>query len=149
MSIPYVVRRKVNVLNPEKTGLWYAAASKSQKRGGGLTEEDLASNIAKRTGFNRGEIKGILTELAQEIENALSEVRTVTIRNLGTFQTALTSKGFERPEQVTPAEVNVSRVYLIADRALTQRLKQVPCTRIPFAYYFPEEELTDGMNEGK
>lgn len=147
MSIPYVVRRKANVLNDEKEGLWYATIKKLQKRGGGLTEDDLAWSISDRTGFSRGEIKGIITELTQAIENALSMGRSVTIKDLGTFHTALTSKGFERPEQITPSEVSVSRVYLVADRGMTQRLKKVRCFRIPFKYYLPKDMLTKEMLE--
>ncbi|MDR0745115.1 MAG: HU family DNA-binding protein [Mediterranea sp.] len=147
MSIPYVVRQKANVLNSEKKGLWYATAKKLQKKGGGVTEDDLAWKIANRTGFSRGEIKGILTELADAIEEALSMGRSVTIKDIGSFQTALTSKGFKRPIQITPGEVSVSRVYFIADRGLTARLKEVKCTRIPLKYYLPKEMLTKEMLE--
>lgn len=147
MSIPYVVRQKANVLNSEKKGLWYAVAKKLQKGGGGVDEEDLAWSISQRTGFSRGVIKGILTELAVAIEDALAMGRSVTIKDIGSFQTALTSKGFEHPTQITPSEVKLSRVYFIADRGLTARLKEVKCLRIPFKYYLPKELLTKEMLE--
>ena len=71
--------------------------------------------------------------------------QSVTIPNLGTFQTALTSPGFDRPEQVMPGKVKLSRVYFVADRGLTARLKEVQPFRIPFSLYVPERQLTPAM----
>lgn len=144
MSIPYQVRKKVNFLKGEKEELWYAVPKKLQKKGG-KTEKDVALMIAKRTGFNRGEVEGVITELGDIIEEILSDGYSVTIKGFGSFQTALTSKGFKSPTQVTPREVSVSRMYFVADRKLNKRLKEETCDRIPFKYYLPEELLTKEM----
>lgn len=144
MSIPYQVRKKVNSLKGEKEELWYAVPKKLQKKGG-KTEKDIARMIAQRTGFHRGVVEGILTEMGDMIEEVLGEGHSVTIRGFGSFQTALTSKGFKNPLQVTPREVNVSRMYFIADRKLTKRLKEETCFRVPFKYYFPKELITKEM----
>ena len=147
MSIPYVVRKKVNVIKGEREELWYAVAKKLQKKGGGITEEDLAWMISDHTTFSRGEIQGLIIELVDTIEKVLEMGRSVTIKNLGSFQTALTSKGFEDPLKITPSEVSVSRIYFTADRGLSYRMKQVPCLRVPFKYYLPKELLTKEMLE--
>lgn len=144
MSIPYQVRKKVNFLKGKKEELWYAVPKKLQKKGG-KTEKDIARLIAQRTGFHRGEVEGILTELGEVLEDVLSEGNSVTLNGIGSFQTSLTSKGFKNPTQVTPREVSVSRIYFIADRKVSKRLKEEPCFRIPFKYYFPEEMLTKEM----
>ena len=47
--------------------------------------------MAKTTGFHRGQIEGILSELVESIQDLLSSGHSVTIEGLGTFQTALTS----------------------------------------------------------
>lgn len=141
MSIPYLVRKKVHFQKGEKQELWYAVPKKMQKKGG-KTEKDIARLIAQRTGFHRGMVEGVITEMAEMIEEVLSKGHSVTFKGFGSFQTALTSKGFERPEQVTPGEVSVSRMYFVADRKLNQRLKEETCHRLPFQYYFPEELLT-------
>ncbi len=73
--------------------------------------------------------------------------QSVAIRGFGTFQTALTSKGFEHPGQVTPGEVSVSKVYFMADRNLLRRLKKVNCYRIPLSYDLPKELLTPEILE--
>lgn len=100
-----------------------------------------------RGGFHRGQVEGILVEVADAIRYLLSMGQSVTIDGLGTFQTALTSPGFERPEQVTPGQVSVSRVYFVANSALRDRMKKTKCMRIPFKYYMPESMLTKEMKK--
>lgn len=95
--------------------------------------------------FSTGDDYGYLSELGDTIEDILSMGQSVTIPNLGTFQTALTSPGFDRPEQVMPGKVKLSRVYFVADRGLTARLKEVQPFRIPFSLYVPESQLTPAM----
>ncbi len=141
MSIPYLVRQKKNLLNKAKSGLWYAVVRKFQRRGG-VNEKELGELVAMRGGFSRGVVEGVLTAVSEVIESELSKGQSVTIRGFGTFQTALTSKGFEHPAQVTPGEVSVSKVYFMADRNLLRRLKKVACYRIPLSYYLPKELLT-------
>ena len=142
MSIPYLVRQKTNLLNKAKSGLWYAVIRKFQRRGG-VNEKELGELVAMRGGFNRGVVEGVLTAVSEVIETELSKGQSVTIRGFGTFQTALTSKGFEHPGQVTP----VSKVYFMADRNLLRRLKKVACYRIPLSYYLPKELLTPEILE--
>lgn len=141
MSIQYIVRKKVNFLKEKKQELWYAVSKKLQKKGG-KTEKDIAHIVEQRTGFHRGEVEGVIIAMAEVIEEMLSDGHSVTIKDFGSFQTAVTSKGFEHPEEVTPGQVSVSRMYFVADRKLTRRLKEERCLRIPFRYYFPKELLT-------
>lgn len=141
MSIQYIVRKKVNSLKGKKQELWYAVSKKLQKKGG-KTEKDVARIVEQRTGFHRGQVEGIIVAMTEVIEELLSDGHSVTIKDFGSFQTAVSSKGFEHPEEVTPSEVSVSRMYFVADRKLTRRLKDERCSRIPFKYYFPEEMLT-------
>lgn len=78
----------------------------------------------KRSGFHRGQIDGILTEMVDAIRSLLSIGQPVTIEGLGTFHTSLTSPGFERPEQVTPGKVSVSRVYFVACPEFSREVKK-------------------------
>lgn len=141
MSIPYLVRQKKNLLNKTKSGLWYAVIRKMQHRGG-VNEKELGELVAMRGGFNRGVVEGVLTAVSEVIEMELSKGQSVTIRGFGTFQTALSSKGYEHPAEVTPGKVSLSKVYFMADRGLLNRLKRVKCFRIPLSSYLPEELLT-------
>lgn len=146
MSIPYVVRKKADLSSGERKELWYGVSSKMQKRGG-VKNKELALRMAKSTGFHRGQIEGILSELVESIQELLSAGHSVTIEGLGTFQTALTSEGCESPEQVTPGKVSISRVYFVANPRFSRELKKTKCMRIPFKYYMPESMLSKAMKK--
>lgn len=146
MSIPYVVRKKADLSSGERKELWYGVPSKMQRRGG-VKNKELAVRMAKTTGFHRGQIEGILSELVESIQDLLSSGHSVTIEGLGTFQTALTSQGCVLPEQVTPGKVAISRVYFVANSKFSRELKKTKCTRIPFKYYMPESMLTKNMKK--
>ena len=92
---------------------------------------EFAEYMEKRSGFHRGQIDGILTEMVDAIRSLLSIGQPVTIEGLGTFHTSLTSPGFERPEQVTPGKVSVSRVYFVACPEFSREVKKMKCMRIP------------------
>lgn len=146
MGVPYVVRKKADLTSGVRKELWYGVPKKIQGRGG-IQNKELAKWVSMRGGFHRGQIEGILTEMADTIRHLLSLGMSVTIEGLGTFQTALTSPGFEHPEQVTPGQVSVSRVYFVASRELSLEMKKVKCVRIPFNMYMPESMLTKNMKK--
>lgn len=146
MGVPYVVRKKVDMTSGERKELWYGVPRKLQKRGG-VNNKELAAWMEKTSGFHRGQIEGILTEMVANILQMLSLGESVTIDGLGTFQTALTSAGFEHPEEVTPGKVSVSRVYFVAHPDFRRKVKKIKCVRIPFKYYMPESMLTKEMTK--
>ena len=134
MSIPYVVRKKADLSSGERKELWYGVPSKMQRRGG-VKNKELAVRMAKTTGFHRGQIEGILSELVESIQDLLSSGHSVT------------SQGCVLPEQVTPGKVAISRVYFVANSKFSRELKKTKCTRIPFKYYMPESMLTKNMKK--
>ena len=46
----------------------------------------------------------------------------MTIKGLGSFHVAVTSDGFEHPDDVMPGKVRLSRVYFRPDKSLVARL---------------------------
>ncbi|WP_418211213.1 HU family DNA-binding protein [Bacteroides zhangwenhongii] len=112
-----------------------------------IRNREFAEYMEKRSGFHRGQIDGILTEMVDAIRSLLAIGQPVTIEGLGTFHTSLTSPGFERPEQVTPGKVSVSRVYFVACPEFNRQVKKMKCTRIPFNLYMPESMLTKEMKK--
>lgn len=146
MSIPYLVRKKADLTSGERKEQWYAVQKKMQERGG-VNLRKLSERLSKQSNFPQGMIMGILSELGEAIEEILGDGQSVTIPGLGTFQTALTSPGFETPEQVTPGKVELTRVCFKADRMMTARLKKQARYRIPFYYYFPESSITPAMRK--
>ena len=95
MSVPYVVRKKVDLTSRERKELWYGVPGKILEP---IRKKEFAEYLEKRSGFHRGQIDGILTEMVDTIHSLLSIRQAVTSEGLGTFHTALTSSGFESPE---------------------------------------------------
>lgn len=118
--------------------MYYAVAKTMQARGG-IKEVDIIKRVSERTGFTPGVIGGVLTEVTEAIEFFLKYGFTVNIKNLGSFQTALTSEGFEHPAEITPSTVDLSRVYYVADRKLTEKVRAAGFSKIPFRSYMPQE----------
>jgi predicted histone-like DNA-binding protein len=130
----------------KKKTLWFAVQKKFQKKSG-YTEKDLAHILARRTAFKQGEVQGILIELVKVIEETLKEGMSVTIDGLGTFQTALTSNGFDTPEKITPKEVRLSRIYFKADKKMVEFVEKTMFIRVPLSSYFPESMLSKKLLE--
>lgn len=144
MAVPYVVRKKADLTSGERKELWYGVPKKLIDP---IRNREFAEYMEKRSGFHRGQIDGILTEMVDAIRSLLSIGQPVTIEGLGTFHTSLTSPGFERPEQVTPGKVSVSRAYFVACPEFSREVKKMKCMRIPFNLYMPEEMLTKEMKK--
>ena len=141
MGLIYLVRRKkFRTVNSIKQ-LYYAVQRKLQVRGGS-TERDLAHRMAARSGRSEGDVLGVLTDLPGIIKEIMLEGGSVTIKGLGTFQTALTSEGCEYPDDVTPGKVRLSKIYFVPDRMFFCQLEQeMSFYRYPLSKYFPKELL--------
>ena len=89
---------------------------------------------------------GIPSELGDTIGEDISQHGTVGDHSQsGDVPDRSYQPRFDRPEQVMPGKVKLSRVYFVADRGLTARLKEVQPFRIPFSLYVPESQLTPAM----
>lgn len=142
MGMIYLVRKKIFQTKEGAKQLYYAVQRTLQPRGG-VTEDILAERIAHRTGRSVGDVKGILADLPYFIEQALQNGESVSIKGLGSFHIAITSEGFEHPEDVMPATVRLSRVYFTADRGLTRKLgREMKFFRYPLSKYFPAHMLS-------
>jgi DNA-binding protein, histone-like, putative len=146
MAISYIVRRKKNTLARESKELWYPVAKTVQPRGG-ITNKDIAARVSQRTGLAPGVVEGVLTEAAEAIEFFLSYGFTVNLNNLGSFQTSLTGKGCEHPAEVTPGQVELSRICFIANRNMTKRIRENGYIQIPLKDYLPEKYWKDKEEE--
>lgn len=83
-----------------------------------------------------------MIDLPKFIEEALMEGESVTIKGLGSFHVAVTSDGFEHPDDVMPGKVRLSRVYFRPDKSLVARLNSgMDFYRYPLSRYFPHDML--------
>lgn len=61
---------------------------------------------------------------------------------MGSFHVAVTSDGFEHPDDVMPGKVRLSRVYFRPDKSLVARLNSgMDFYRYPLSRYFPHDML--------
>lgn len=142
MGLIYLVRKKKFKTAKGFKELYYAVQRKLQKRGG-KNENDLADILSSQSGKSKGDVLSILTDLPAAIEEILKNGESVTIHGLGSFHAAITSDGFEHPEDVVPHEVRLSRVYFVADRRLTNRVGEMKFFRYPLSKYFPKSALRE------
>ena len=140
MSLIYLVRKKMFPHEGGMKSLYYAVQRKLQKRGG-RDEKDLARMLSQRSSLTEGEVLGILTELPKAIEKILEGGESVTIHDLGSFHVAITSDGYEYPDDIMPHNVRLSKVFFTADRKLATRLKRMKFFRYPLSKYFPKNAL--------
>lgn len=140
MGMIYLVRKKKFKTIEGVKELYFAVQRKLQIKGG-KTEEDLAELLAARKSCSKGDVLSILADLPDLIETILKNGESVTIRGLGSFQTAITSEGGEYPDDVLPHTVRLSKVYFIADRKFTYRVSQLKFFRYPLSKYFPKSKL--------
>lgn len=102
----------------------------------------LAQRMASRKGMSPGDVQSVLIDLPKFVEEALMEGESVTIKGLGSFHVAVTSDGFEHPDDVMPGKVRLSRVYFRPDRSLVARLNSgMDFYRYPLSRYFPHDML--------
>ena len=146
MGLIYLVRVKKFKTPKGIKQLYYAIQRKVQKKGG-KTEQDLADLLSERSGRSKGDILGILTDLPGMIEKILKDGESVTISGFGSFHAAVTSDGFENPEDVLPHEVRLSKVYFVADRKFVRRVAEMNFYRYPLSKYFPKEMLSKKVLE--
>lgn len=132
-----MVRKKVFRTAEGVKQLYYAVQRVLQRRGG-VTAELLAQRMASRKGMSSGDVQSVLIDLPKFIEEALMEGESVTIKGLGSFHVAVTSDGFEHPDDVMPGK----GVYFRPDKSLVARLNSgMDFYRYPLSRYFPHDML--------
>ncbi len=140
MSIVYFVRKKVFRTAEGVKQLYYAVQRVLQRRGG-VTAELLAHRIASRKGMSSGDVQSVLIDLPRVYRGSADE-SSVTIKGLGSFHVAVTSDGFEHPDDVMPGKVRLFRVYFRPDKSLVARLNSgMDFYRYPLSRYFPHDML--------
>ncbi len=141
MGMVYLVRKKLFRTKEGMKQLYYAVQRTLQVRGG-VTTNILARRMAARKGMSEGDVQSVLVDLPKYIEEALREGESVTIKGLGSFNLAITSEGFEHPDDVMPGKVQVSRIYFKPDRGLMNQLRRdMSFFRYPLSKYFPADML--------
>lgn len=75
-------------------GKWYARTVST----GVVTTEELADAIQENTSFSRGDVRGLVIALVDEISYRLREGETVALEGLGRFHLTVESEPVDNPE---------------------------------------------------
>ena len=82
-------------------GKWYAKVVRT----GEVGIDELAERIQDVSTFKRGEVRGILIELLEQMKSCLAEGQTVNLDGFGRFHLSVESEPAESPEKFRTDEV--------------------------------------------
>lgn len=117
----YVVRSKVDKTGEQEKVRYYGVPVVSRL----VTEERLAEEICERCSLTEPDVLASLRALSESLQMHLEKGESVRLKGIGTFYLSATSKGFDTPEECTPAQVRAQRVCFRADVALRRILEKV------------------------
>lgn len=111
--------------------------------GGKITTDKLADEIAQRSTFSSGDVKGVVKALSEMLHYHLSEGETVDIDGIGNFSVTLkTLKGITDPKQIRAESIRFNNVVYRTSPELKHKLKTIPLVRavLPKRKDLAEEE---------
>lgn len=111
--------------------------------GGKITTDQLADEIAGRSTFSSGDVKGVVKALSEMLHYHLSEGETVDIDGIGNFSVTLkTLKGITDPKQIRAESIRFNNVVYRTSPELKHKLKTIPLVRavLPKRKDLAEEE---------
>lgn len=126
-SIQYSVSERINPREPDTIGKFYAQAQAK----GTTSLEELAEKISYSTTMTRGDVKGVLAALEDEIAERLLNGDIVQLGDLGTFRVTLQSTGSETLEDFNVAYIKRANVAFRASNRLKAQLASANFQLVP------------------
>lgn len=114
----YKLRRKPNLLNPAKDGLWYAAPAPARR----IRARDLCTQAARHTTLSAAELLMALELVAEQAATCLRQGDMVELPGLGTLRLEYGSEGVAEPEDFYAALMRRPRVVYRPTRQFTGRV---------------------------
>ena len=127
MSYYYRTRKKSYIKNGAKEEKYFAVP----KTKGTLELEDIAKEISGRSIAKESSVIAVLKELSILLKRDLVNGYNIKFEGIGTFGVALTSEGFDKPEDITARDVEFSKVTYRPDSDLVRLLKDMKYTKEP------------------
>lgn len=106
----------------------YYACSKTYST---TNTEELAERISQACSLTPGDVLGCLKALSGEMELTLTQGSNIKLDGIGTFGVGVTSEGFDDPKKINPKKVKATKVTYIADRKLTQKIREMKFSAKP------------------
>lgn len=127
MSYYYRIRKKSYIKNGAKEEKYFAVP----KTKGTLELEDIAKEISQRSIAKESAVIAVLKELSILMKHDLVNGYNIKFDGIGTFGVAITSEGFDKPEDITARDVEYSKVTYRPDSDLVRLLKDMKYTKEP------------------
>ncbi|MDD2576535.1 hypothetical protein SDC9_18602 [bioreactor metagenome] len=117
-------KRKFKDASGEEKELYYACS-----RRGNVTDFDgLAEIITEISSLSKGDILSSLTNIEQVMLWKLIDGDSVRFGDIGTFSIAVTSDGFENPEDITPDKVRATKIVFTPTKKFNKLLLEMKFT---------------------
>ena len=117
-------KRKFKDASGEEKELYYACSSR-----GNVTDFDgLAEIITEISSLSKGDILSSLTNIEQVMLWKLIDGDSVRFGDIGTFSIAVTSDGFENPEDITPDKVRATKIVFTPTKKFNKLLLEMKFT---------------------
>ena len=117
-------KRKFKDASGEEKELYYACS-----RRGNVTDFDgLAEIITEISSLSKGDILSSLTNIEQVMLWKLIDGDSVRFGDIGTFSIAVTSDGFENPEDITPDKVRATKIVFTPTKKFNKLLLEIKFT---------------------
>lgn len=146
MSIYYRVVKRVDPRDPQGTYKYYAAGASM----GRATLNDLAIQVARRSGHSVGTVAGILYDLCEAIVYFIGQGRNVDLGNFGIIQLRLRNKsGSITKNDFHLSQIEEKKLYFIPGFAITSQIDGANLTDAESFYNslagIPEEGAEEEM----
>lgn len=117
-------KRKFKDASGEEKELYYACS-----RRGNVTDFDgLAEIITEISSLSKGDILSSLTNIEQVMLWKLIDGDSVRFGDIRTFSIAVTSDGFENPEDITPDKVRATKIVFTPTKKFNKLLLEMKFT---------------------
>lgn len=126
-SIHYSVSQRIDPREPEVAGKFYAQAQAK----GTANLEELAEKISYSTTMTRGDVKGVLAALEDEISERLLNGEIIQLGDVGTFRVTLQSKGAVSAEDFYASNITRANVAFRASNRLKAQLASANFQLVP------------------
>lgn len=95
--------------------------------------DQLCARVARRSTFQEGEVRGVLSVLIDEMIQAMKDGDKVEIDGFGSFYPTLSCPPIADPKEIRAESIHFSRVAFRGSDRLRQAMKGMPIERSPYS----------------
>lgn len=122
----YVTRMKIDKTGTEVVKRYYGIPVIWKQ----VNEIHLSEEICRRSSLTEADVLATLSALSDVLQEHLEAGDSVKLKGVGTFSVSASSKGFDTPEECTPAEVKAQRICFRADKDLRRVIGKMKYKRL-------------------